>query len=206
MPRSKRPSMSPPKTNSMPTIAITIVAAPSTRGVGKARAARQARSPGLRTGGPTWPPSGTNGCGASSSVAWPWWKPTTLPQVAGALRRARACVSVDNGIMHLAAAVGVPTLALFGASPWRLWLPRAPHVLPLRPSTPCPCGEPNWFRNDACLQPAQHCMAALRPSTVIRALASALRGDAGTRGRGDTSPLPASPRTRVPVSPRTRVH
>jgi heptosyltransferase-3 len=47
----------------------------------------------------------------------------SLPQVAGALARARACVSVDNGIMHIAYSVRTPTIALFGASPWMVWTP-----------------------------------------------------------------------------------
>jgi len=38
----------------------------------------------------------------------------TLPQVAGALSLARACITIDNGIMHLAYGVGTPTIKLDG--------------------------------------------------------------------------------------------
>lgn len=47
----------------------------------------------------------------------------TLPQVVGALVRARAVLTLDNGIMHLAAAARVPTVALFREGIHRLWAP-----------------------------------------------------------------------------------
>ena len=56
---------------------------------------------------------------------------TTLIQLAGACKQARAVVSVDAGPLHIAAAVGTPTLGIVGndeegvgASPVRLWMPR----------------------------------------------------------------------------------
>ena len=39
---------------------------------------------------------------------------TTLAQLAGALSQAKACIAVDSGGLHIAAAVGCPTVALFG--------------------------------------------------------------------------------------------
>jgi heptosyltransferase III len=97
-----------------------------------------------------------------------------LPAVAGALRRARACVTIDNGIMHLAAAVGTPTVAIFGGSPWRLWAPRGPHVEVLLPPEPCLRCEENRFRNEACLLPEHVCMLGVVPAAVIAALDRAL--------------------------------
>jgi heptosyltransferase III len=98
----------------------------------------------------------------------------SLPAVAGALRRARACVSIDNGIMHLAAAVGTPTVAIFGGSPWRVWAPRVPTVRVLLPAEPCLRCEENRFRNDACLLPEHLCMLGVPPARVVAALAEAL--------------------------------
>ena len=56
---------------------------------------------------------------------------TSLIQLAGACKRAKAVVSVDAGPLHIAAAVGAPTLGIvgndlkgIGASPARLWMPR----------------------------------------------------------------------------------
>lgn len=57
----------------------------------------------------------------------------TLPQVAGACRAARAVVTIDNAIGHIAAAVNTPTVIVWGGSPWRLWAPRRPHVRNLLP-------------------------------------------------------------------------
>lgn len=99
-----------------------------------------------------------------------------LPQVCGALRRARACVTIDNGIMHLAGAVGVPTLALFGAgaSPWRVWVPSVPHIKVLLGAEPCPLCEENRFRNADCLRERHVCMESLLPSMAIAALEATL--------------------------------
>ena len=56
---------------------------------------------------------------------------TSLSQLAGACQKTRAVLSVDAGPLHIAAAVGTPTLAIVGndaegvgASPIRLWMPR----------------------------------------------------------------------------------
>lgn len=47
----------------------------------------------------------------------------TLPQVVGALGRARTVVSLDNGILHLAVAAGTPTVGLYRHGIHRLWSP-----------------------------------------------------------------------------------
>ena len=53
----------------------------------------------------------------------------SLTDCAALLREARAVVGVDTGLLHLAAALDVPTVGLFGATPrWRYapyWSPRA---------------------------------------------------------------------------------
>jgi len=47
----------------------------------------------------------------------------TLPQVVGALEQSRAVLTIDNGILHLAAAAGTKTVGLFRHGIHRLWAP-----------------------------------------------------------------------------------
>lgn len=47
----------------------------------------------------------------------------SLPQVVGALARAKRVLSLDNGILHFAAAAGTPTVGLFRYGIHRLWAP-----------------------------------------------------------------------------------
>jgi ADP-heptose:LPS heptosyltransferase len=52
----------------------------------------------------------------------------TLPQLAALVALARGFVGNDSGPTHLAAAVGCPTLALFGPSDPLVWAPPGAHV------------------------------------------------------------------------------
>lgn len=65
------------------------------------------------------------------------------------LAGARAYIGNDSGITHLAAAVGVPTIALFGPTDPAIWAPRGKHVKIIRAAT----------------------MAAIPPEAVLGALA-----------------------------------
>jgi ADP-heptose:LPS heptosyltransferase len=63
---------------------------------------------------------------------------TSLSQMASLLRRARAVVSTDTGPVHVAAAVGVPTVCIFlrdqpGLNPTR-WKPLGPKSVVVLPS------------------------------------------------------------------------
>lgn len=51
---------------------------------------------------------------------------TSLPELRDVLRECRLLVTVDSGPMHIAAALGVPVVALFGAEDPVLWAPRGP--------------------------------------------------------------------------------
>lgn len=48
--------------------------------------------------------------------------------LAGCLQRARVYLGNDSGVTHLAAAVGTPTLALFGPTSPKVWAPQGEHV------------------------------------------------------------------------------
>jgi len=55
-----------------------------------------------------------------------------LPACAALLERATAFISNDSGLMHMAAAVGTPTLGLFGPSDERVYGPVGPRARALR--------------------------------------------------------------------------
>ncbi len=106
---------------------------------------------------------------------------TSLIQLAGSLQRARACVSVDAGPLHIAAAVGCPTVGIFGndaegigASPLHLWAPRLPHVRIPRSTFCCQVCTDQRFKNESCLVEGHPCMAHLGSESVIDALEWAL--------------------------------
>jgi len=99
---------------------------------------------------------------------------TSLIQLAGACAKAKAVISVDAGPLHIAAAVGAPTLAIVGndqhsvgASPLRLWLPRCANVSRTISTASCTACADNRFRNDECLVEGHSCMTGVEPSQVI---------------------------------------
>jgi len=107
---------------------------------------------------------------------------TSPIQLAGAMKRTRACISVDSGPLHVAAAVGCPTIAIFGndseaigASPLHLWMPRGPHVH--RTVSEERCGEclSRRFKNEGCVLDAHRCMLGVSPEQVFGLLEGAMR-------------------------------
>lgn len=77
-----------------------------------------------------------------------------LTEVAEALTTAAAFVGNDSGVTHLAGALGIPTLALFGPSNPVVWAP--------------------WGERVSTLRPAGKKIEALAPATVLKALTKAL--------------------------------
>ncbi len=59
----------------------------------------------------------------------------SLPDLAWLLARADAVISVNTGIMHLAALAGAPTVGLHGATDPRRWGPVGPRCVSLLPRT-----------------------------------------------------------------------
>ena len=97
----------------------------------------------------------------------------SLPALVGALARSQLCIAVDSGPLHLAAAAGCPTVALFGtdaegigASPRDLWAPRAEHVWISRSGHSCSSCLQARFDNPACLLEQHACMDGLTPDAV----------------------------------------
>jgi ADP-heptose:LPS heptosyltransferase len=57
----------------------------------------------------------------------------TLPEVVGAIDRARLVATIDNGIVHLACATDTPTVGLFRHGIHRLWAPPAENLRLVEP-------------------------------------------------------------------------
>ncbi len=77
----------------------------------------------------------------------PVLKDLPLRLAAGVIAEADLYVGHDSGLTHLAAALAVPTVALFGPTDVARWAPRGQKVIPLRGMT-CACDE--WEMVQAC--------------------------------------------------------
>ena len=88
-----------------------------------------------------------------------------LPRLLG---RLRCLVSGDTGVAHLAAAVGVATVTMFGPSDRRLTAPRGAAARILDREVPCsPCFRPTC--------PIDHiCLRRIEPETVLREVRAAV--------------------------------
>jgi len=104
---------------------------------------------------------------------------TTLGQLAAILKRCDLFIGADSGVMHLAAAVGTPLVAIFGPSNHRAWgpWPRDGRQVILRADLPCsPCSYVgyNVGQREGCQ--AMTCMKAITAETVLAAAESILQG------------------------------
>jgi heptosyltransferase-3 len=65
---------------------------------------------------------------------------STLGALAGILERSRLHIGVDSAAPHIAAAVGTPTVTLYGPSDWRYWAPPGENHRVVTPTLDCaPC-------------------------------------------------------------------
>lgn len=107
---------------------------------------------------------------------------TDLPQLAACLAKCQVMVANDSGPLHIAAAAGVPTVALFGPTDPRLVAPRGKlHRYLWRPPECGPCYRPDnsrgrkvWTcdRTDDELR----CLRDITTDEVVRAAREALAG------------------------------
>ncbi|MGC8840488.1 MAG: glycosyltransferase family 9 protein [Candidatus Sumerlaeaceae bacterium] len=102
-----------------------------------------------------------------------------LPALAALLQRLRLFLGNDTGVTHMAAAVGTPTVVVFGPMDWNVTHPWAPCTRIVRRSPPCaPC-----FLREC---PVDHrCMNDVSPEQVIEAAYSLLaQGEGGSHVPG----------------------
>ncbi len=91
----------------------------------------------------------------------------TLPEVTALASKARVFVGNDSGIAHIAAAVGTPSVVVFGSSNrdhWRPWTD-APNEIVFEPFAcqPCPGYECKEFGEPRCI-------LSVKPSSVTAAI------------------------------------
>src|SRR5207247_870661 len=88
----------------------------------------------------------------------------SLRETAEVMASAGVVVGNDSGLSHVAAAVGTPTVMLFGPTPHLSLGQLPPHVKVLRTGLEC---EPCWFRARFQVCAAQmHCLHRLTVETV----------------------------------------
>ena len=104
---------------------------------------------------------------------------TDLSELARLAASADAVVGADSAIVHLAAALGVPAVALFsGTNRSRQWRPRGKKITVLRHRTPCmPC------HLEHCPMPEHACMKGIFPKAVFEAVVAAIQPT-------ETTPVP----------------
>ena len=88
----------------------------------------------------------------------------TLPELASVLAVSQGYVGNDSGVTHLAAALGVPVVTVFGPTDATVWGPRGAKVIILRGKTPTSAA-----------------LAAIEPDTVLQALISLIADAPGCK-------------------------
>lgn len=74
-------------------------------------------------------------------------KGLSLVQLASVMEGCRFFIGNDSGISHLAAALGIPTIAIFGPTDPKVWAPRGKRVAVVRRGIPCsPCPPERFFQ------------------------------------------------------------
>ena len=85
--------------------------------------------------------------------------------MAGVLAQAKLFVGHDSGLTHLAAALQVPTLAMFGPTDPLQWAPLGNHV---RTVTGLSCSCPTWESVRAC--ESKSCLTISTETIISRCL------------------------------------
>jgi ADP-heptose:LPS heptosyltransferase len=90
---------------------------------------------------------------------------TTLLELAALARQAALVIGNDSGAIHLAAAAGAPTIALFGFTDFIGYRPLGAQVSVLRRCVPCsPCLY--WFGRPPC-DKSYRCLRGISPGEVV---------------------------------------
>jgi ADP-heptose:LPS heptosyltransferase len=102
-------------------------------------------------------------------------EPMHLQRTAALIRRCRVLLSNDTGLMHISAAVGIPTIGLFGPTSPRVALPDGAQAI----AAGLPCqhrlerrfGPPACVLENRCLMRDRSCIDAITVDAVLAAIA-----------------------------------
>jgi ADP-heptose:LPS heptosyltransferase len=98
-------------------------------------------------------------------------KDRSISYIASLLKSSAFYVGNDSGITHLASALGVPTIALFGPTDHRLWRPTGKRAMVVRSGFPCsPCDEKRYRR---CGE--RKCLEMIGVSSVMKKICGLIR-------------------------------
>ena len=101
-----------------------------------------------------------------------------LGEVASIIRRARVFIGNDSGPAHIAAAVGTPSVVLFGPGDPDKCAPLSRNIVVIKKKISCwPCAI--YFRRDRCEAGTNFCLQQIKPADVFTA-AERLMGGWGT--------------------------
>jgi len=115
--------------------------------------------------------------GSLTGDRWQIHQPATVGELAALLADGTAYIGNDGGPTHLAAALGLAVVAVFGPSDPRRWQPVGPAVTVVRPELTCrPCFETAPAN---CERPL--CLDRTTVEEVLAALPSCLKTTAGRR-------------------------
>ena len=93
----------------------------------------------------------------------------TLGEFGALMEQFNLFLSNDSGLLHIAEAMGTPTIALFGPTDYRLFAPIGKQHLALRKDLPCsPCIDINNSQSDACQDLT--CLKSISVSEVFDAI------------------------------------
>ncbi len=103
----------------------------------------------------------------------------SLNELAAILHKCDLYVGNDSGITHLAAAVGIPVVALFGPTDPRVWGPRGDKVFTVYKGLECsPCSREEMRR---CVY--QGCMEKISVEEIYRRIKETTKITKGTEGK-----------------------
>jgi len=93
---------------------------------------------------------------------------TSLAEVAALLKRCRLLITADSGLMHIACAVGTPTVSLFGSGIEKKWAPQGGRHIIINKRLKCsPCTK---FGYTPGCEKGVECLSLISPDEVICAV------------------------------------